>query len=447
MRKIYVLFMICLLLTSCKSGIKETRTLEVYIRQENGGMVFSCSDTCTLKITAMGEVLVDEKLEKDSASADTLWISLQRITRCLNREDDEIMKWVMYLTENDNIMPFEVNFRNINGEVDTILYQEITPYKERKASSTITGTCSPLESTISRYEATKKVKKWFFDNGKKLPAEQMPLLVGLYNELRRPPMEILMPRGLLTVPIVTSMKGLRYNVKSDIKADHYILYGCSREEEIKTFVGNIISDDFRGCVSSLSAPMECHTAMEACGYLCICLIAINDDWHYRAIPLAVVGLDTSAPERKSWSEPKYNQMNIGFGSNLQVLLPSLETECIYGYADVQLIDWDGNGIEVNCTFSIDFYGDVKYAVIHRRGPLTYPWHVSAEDKKIDLTGKSSPYIFTYTLHFENGDNIIPITIADINGHKTEYTIREKAKFVYRGGNDINIDNNINIDNY
>ena len=109
----------------------------------------------------MGEVLVNEKIAKDTAVADTLWINLKRITRCLDRNNDEIMKWVMYLTENDNIMPFEVNFRNINGEIDTILYQEITPYTERKASSTITGTCFPLESSISPSEATKNVKKWF----------------------------------------------------------------------------------------------------------------------------------------------------------------------------------------------------------------------------------------------------------------------------------------------
>lgn len=58
----------------------------------------------------------------------------------------------------------------------------------------------------------------------------------------------------------------------------------------------------------------------------------------------------------------------------------------------------------------------------------------------------NPYIFTYKLHLENGDNIIPLTVEDYHGNKRNGQIVIRAEFVRNGASDINIDNNIDIYN-
>ena len=51
------------------------------------------------------------------------------------------------------------------------------------------------------------------------------------------------------------------------------------------------------------------------------------------------------------------------------------------------------------------------------------------------------------LHLTDGDNYIPIIVEDNHGNKREFEINERAKFVRNDAPSINIDNNINIDNY
>jgi hypothetical protein len=63
-------------------------------------------------------------------------------------------------------------------------------------------------------------------------------------------------------------------------------------------------------------------------------------------------------------------------------------------------------------------------------------------KIIDLQSKQSPYIFTYELHLEDGDNYVPIIITDLRGNKTEYKFNVACTSY--DSPQINIDNNINF---
>lgn len=51
------------------------------------------------------------------------------------------------------------------------------------------------------------------------------------------------------------------------------------------------------------------------------------------------------------------------------------------------------------------------------------------------------------LHFTDGDNYIPIIIEDNHGNKRELELNVRAEFVRTDVPSIDIDNNINIDNY
>lgn len=141
-------------------------------------------------------------------------------------------------------------------------------------------------------------------------------------------------------------------------------------------------------------------------------------------------------------------LNIGdnieqmfFPNNIKVLFPNNKPE-IYGYADVSISNWDGNGVSCNCTFNIHHSGDVNKVVIHRQGSLA-KW-LSKQDKIIVLSEVSNPYIFTYELHFEDGDNLIPISVYDNHGNVNKFNLNINARFVRTDTHDINIDNNINI---
>ena len=63
---------------------------------------------------------------------------------------------------------------------------------------------------------------------------------------------------------------------------------------------------------------------------------------------------------------------------------------------------------------------------------------------LDLQGKTSPHIFTYELHLEDGDNYVPVTITDLRGNKTEYKFNVACTMTRSNNPEINIDNNVDV---
>jgi hypothetical protein len=109
-------------------------------------------------------------------------------------------------------------------------------------------------------------------------------------------------------------------------------------------------------------------------------------------------------------------------------------------------------VECNVTFRIKYLGDIKSVIIKRTASLCYHdgdyWgDLKPENKVIFVKGLRNPYVFTYKLHFENGDNIIPIIVEDWHGNKREGNIRISAQFVRTNSSDVNIENNINNNIY
>jgi hypothetical protein len=54
--------------------------------------------------------------------------------------------------------------------------------------------------------------------------------------------------------------------------------------------------------------------------------------------------------------------------------------------------------------------------------------------------------FTWKMHFDDGDNEIPVTVEDYHGNKREYNVVVRAEFVRSDAPQIDIDNNIDIYN-
>lgn len=331
----------------------------------------------------------------------------------------------------------------IDNDKDTTIYVPLEPKNIQTNKSTIVGKCAKLISLFSDPEQKVRLKKWLFRRNERLDDYRINKMIGIMNLLSYNGFSDYITND--DIPIIRSFAGEIYKIESDITADHYVLYAASSEEDLKSFVEEIIANDFELTAQSLEKPLNCYRAGESNGYKCITLICINKDWSYKVIPLGIIGIDNSSP---SQTEADYIANDAAFiilKDNQRVILPSKKKD-IYGYANVIELGSEGNGVSCNVTFQIEFGGDVKSVTIVREiYAADRDWcGLRPERKTILVAGKRSPYIFTYPLHLVDGDNIVPIEVEDYLGNRNQYSINIPAEFVRKSSSDINIDNNINV---
>lgn len=371
------------------------------------------------------------------AKKKSLTISLLDVVRkCKDKN-----KTALQAFKNKNVLQIKVIVEN---EIDTTYNYRISPYYEDDVTFSISGQCAPLISKFSNKTQAIDMKKWLFRKGEHLDNENIHLLCGLVNQLSKTTQTEYITSS--TIPVIHSFSGLKYKVNSSIQADYYVLYACNSTKDIHKFVEDVISNDFDLCVKKLGGGMNCYRKSKSNGYKCICLVAINKDWSYKIQPLGLVAID-NLPPITAITSYEDDILSINFQNKVKVILPSDKPQ-INGFCDVSIAHSDGNGVECNVSFQIVFAGDVKSVTIKRTKQLCYDsWTHKIENKVVDLTDKSSPYIFTYTLHFADGDNYIPVIVEDNHGNKREFELTKRAKFVRDNSPSISIDNNINIDNY
>lgn len=414
------ILIIGLLACSCSNQVSDNE----HFSFDNDSIHFSCAKNQHINIKI-------ENIEIYNRPVSQLNESLIALIKASNADKRAI---ALVASKNHNSLPVRIS---IGESTDTILNVGIEPYFPKENKTSIKGTCAQLTSVFSHSDNSIDMKKWLFKRKEHLTEEQIKNTIGIYNEISRN--KYIELNTTQTIPVIKSFAGLHYNVTSTNNADYYILYACSSPGEIDDFVSEIIANDFELCSNSLNQPLNCFRASNSNGYKCICLISINKDWEYSIEPLALVAIDNVAPTRKNIDAKNIDQMI--FPNNIKVHFPKDKPE-IYGYADVSISNWDGNGLSCNCTFNVFHEGDVNKVVIHRRGSLA-KW-LSKQDKTIILSEVTNPYRFTYELHFEDGDNLIPISIYDNHGNVTNFELNINAQFVRTDTHDINIDNNINI---
>ena len=334
---------------------------------------------------------------------------------------------------NSNTISFKVKVGDV---IDTLVNYSIDPYYAEESVFSISGQCSPLISKLSNPSQSIDLKKWLFRKKVHLEDEQVHTLIGVVNQLSRSGVTEYI--STTNIPVIHNFSGIKYNVKSNFEADHYVLFACSSAKEIEDFVEEVVANDFELCSNSASGSMNCYRKADSNGNKCICLIAIKKDWSYKIQPLGLVAIDNIAPSSINGQD---DISSISFPNNVKVTLPT-NSPNVFGYANVAVGHWDGTGLSCACTFILTFGGDASTITIHRTGKLA-KW-LSTEHKQINLSEHSSPYSVTMDMHLEDGDNRIPITISDYRGNTRNEEINIRAEFVRTNTNDINIDNNINI---
>ena len=322
----------------------------------------------------------------------------------------------------------------------TITYHLDTKDALQYSTKVLQGNCANLFGNFDAANVEGDIIKWLYRKKQKNVGDEVINNMRLYlQELNRTSFKEYIAKD--AIPVLTSFKGISYKISSDLVADNYYLFACKTEKEIEDFVEEMVSIKFDGAVHSLNQPISCYRSASTSGTICIFLIGINNDWNYNVVPVGLVCIDNIKPSQMP--SDKSGSSDITLTKNkVKVKLPSV-VPSIMGFASLGTKDWGGNGLSCNVNFIVSFGGDVKTLTLVREGILA-KW-LDTETKVIDLEAKTSPYIFTYELHLEEGDNYVPVIITDLRGNKTEFKFNVPAHFTRSNTPNINIDNNVDVD--
>lgn len=358
-------------------------------------------------------------------------------------------EFALKLIDNKLVVPLQIV---IGGTIDTTLFYSYTIKGLKNNSSTIKGNCATLVSKANNPKNEVNLRRWLYKQNKYLPDSAFVQFVRIVNDLSEADKNVYITND--KIPVLKNFFKTNYYVNTKIKADKYVLFAASSQQELDDFIEDIIANNFDLTTESVSIPMRCYRKLDSDGYKCIFLIAINKDWTTQIVPLGLVAIDNEAPMELfsvgngasnlfSFSVEKEIPSFLSFIDidNTIVCLPD-NCEPIDGYCSVSIADCDGNEIACNVSFDIYFSGDISKVVIHRIGDLA-EWN-SKKNFTFNLENEKSPFQTNIKMHLCDGDNFIPITIYDKHGNYRKTKIKQTARFTRIPSNDINIDNNINV---
>ena len=424
----------CLILLSigCSSVTKKGNA-DVSYNSEEGTIKVTLNNiaTCNYSIKINDKTIVSDVITEE-VTINILYILKDKLD-----VDKDV---AMFATKNNNDLLVKLNLTNL---LDTSFVYHLTPAVSLQDDNVqFIGSGAKVVSKSSSSNIDEELKRWLYRNRElvndsifKLFRTNYLYMIGNKNEY--------VVQG--EIPVLHNLSGSKYSVSCSMKADYYAILACRGQNFIDIFVENSVVKDFQN-LSTSKTNIPCVTVNNDSGYFCLVLLGINKDFSYQQIPFAVVAVDNSAP---SEVEPSGNLSVYDFRNGEKVILPANVTQ-IFGNATVRVLHWDGNGLECNVTFLVNFAGDAKSVTIHRRGELCYPNqylgnHFPVEDK-ILYAKNGYEQRLTWKMHFDSGDNEIPITVEDYHGNKRDFNVIVRAEFVRSNSPQIDIDNNIDIYN-
>lgn len=417
----------------CSSVFKKSKA-NVSYNSEEGTVSVALENTPTSNYTLkigdydIGSGTVNEKEELN-------------ILNQIKRKSDICKDIALLAAKNNNELQVSMTLTDL---LDTIFVYHLTPTISMQYDNIqFTGVGAKVVSKSASRNVDEELKRWLY-------RKHEVINDNLYAALRTNYIYLIETKNndfvvSCEIPVVHSLAGNKYSVTSNMVADYYAIVACCEQKFIDEFVENSVVKDYRN-LSTTKNNLSCISEDNTSGYFCIVLLGINKDYSYQQLPIAVVALDNEAPNN-NYIPGVFEGFN--FKNNTKVLMPPNATE-ISGNARVQVAHWDGNGLECNVTFIVNFAGDAKSATIHRRGELCYPNkylgnHLSVEDK-VFYAKDGYEQRFTWKMHFDDGDNEIPISVEDYHGNKRDYNVIVRAEFVRSNAPQIDIDNNIDIYN-
>lgn len=299
---------------------------------------------------------------------------------------------------------------------DTIVNYRLNASNAYQHTCNITsGICAPLSSAFSQVNTETDIIKWLYRNGYKNVNDSLLNNIRLYiQELNRSTYKHYSSKE--DIPVVASLKGINYNVSTDMQAEYYYLFACQNEREIEEFVEEVVSLKFEGATRTLSEPLLCYRSQTSIGMSCIMLIGIESNWSYQIVPVGLISIDNCSPIiENNRNAPSVSSSNNFIFKNHQILISTdSQIPNITGHLSMRFGKFQGYGYMLNVPFTFNFSGDINKIIVHRtRNQL----------EEIDLSDKNSPFHITLRIGLDTGDNYIPIEAIDERGNKSSYDLK------------------------
>lgn len=441
--KVYsiILGLVCTMcLFSCDQTSNQTaskRATTVSISDESITISDNNKDALDLQIK-VGEQITYTKEVK--ANQETSLLSLLKTNSELNNDI------ALLLAQNDGNVGVNLSLPNV-FDTTIVFHLDMNDVPEY-STKVLSGKCASLTGVFDAENIESDIIKWLYRKNLKNVGEETINNMRLYlKELNSSDYKQYVTSE--EIPIITSFNGINYKLSSDLVADNYYLFACKFEKDLEDFVEEKVSLKFEGAVHSLSQPISCNRFAESSGTSCIFLVGINNDWNYSVAPVGLISIDDIKPAQLGGARrvsegdlSRFDNADLLFQRNKIIIRMPNQVPCVTGFANLLTREWSGNGISCNVNFEVIFSGDIKSITLLREDHLA-KW-LGKGKKEIDLQDKTSPYLFSYELHLEDGDNYVPVIVTDLRGNKMEFQYNVGCESKPNNTPQINIDNNVNV---
>lgn len=359
---------------------------------------------------------------------DTIRLSIEKEIKKLNQIE------VAYKLAKQNYI-FDISIHTTRTS-DTLFQYKYNTFdiKPINVVEVISGPCMGFYDENYKRDYHGKIRQWLFTNNlipDSLVIERTNSILRQFNYSGKNEYRTLSE----SVPIVTSLTGLKYRFKAQLTGDYYYLYAysCKSGIPIKSFVESKISNGLTDAHHTLDDEFTCSNNGGS-GPNVLFIIGIDKNWKYEALPIGIVVIDDIAPEisarRHMPTRDKrlygdfsfYNNTSYNNSSSLSwsktITLPSQNMlinipdipASITSSVSVSYGDFEGNDyFGYNIPFYIYVYGDVQTVTIGSH----------------KLNGNSIKNGECIRLHIKNlhiGDNSLPISATDSRGNKSNSSL-------------------------
>ena len=323
--------------------------------------------------------------------------------------------------------------------------------KSKPSVSSVIGNCLPLYQIGNDEEIRQIIRKWLYRNGHSDDWSSVAEIIENTVWSFQQGSNIWKPNTGKQIPIVKNLTGLSYSINSDIHADYYYLFATDRQEDIAKFIEEVVSMDYPES-SKTTQGLSCFRSNDRGGVLGIFLIALNNDWSTKVIPVGLIAIDNILPSVTTdnggrfgglfGESPFEKSLSIHLSKyGINIFIPKENNPLIEGYLHLGTNQFRGDAAQ----FEVHFGGDIESISIKREVHRDYQrFFMKPETKTFKLSDKTSPFHFSYTLDIGIGDNFIPIVVKDKMGNEKTINYKITMESVNDDNPQINIDNNITI---
>jgi hypothetical protein len=331
---------------------------------------------------------------------------------------------------------FDVSIRTTRTD-DTLFQYKYNTFdiKPINVADVLSGPCMGLYDVNYKRDYHGKIRQWIFKNDLKPDSSIIEKTNSILRQFNYSGKNEYSALGA-SVPIVTSLTGLKYRFKAQLSGDYYYLYAysCKSGTPIKSFVESKITKGLTDAHHTLDDDFTCSNNGGS-GPNVLFLIGIDRNWNYEALPVGIVVIDNIAPEidTRGYKPSRYRSKRDYFqnmnnnttynshsslswaktitlpNQNMLINIPNIPTS-ISSSVTVSYGDFEGSDyFGYNIPFYVYVYGDVQTVTIGSH----------------NLNGNSIKNGECIRLHIKNlhiGDNTLPLSATDSKGNKSNASL-------------------------